>query len=120
MSHPSYKPAKNVTQQLATSGCQAFPAKKSRSLIAGVKILEQNLVRSYKNSKHLVRSDKILIRFFSWVSLHNYIIRAHNIHVVYITTYMRAHIHVHMYMYMVHIICMNTSNEPRTINRVLR
>ena len=28
--------------------------------------MEQNLVRSYKNSKHLVRSDKILIRFFSW------------------------------------------------------
>ena len=38
--------------------------------IAGVKILEQNLVRSYKNSKHLVRSDKILIRFFSWVFIH--------------------------------------------------
>ena len=34
--------------------------------ISGVKILEQNLVRSYKNSKHLVTSDKILIRFFSW------------------------------------------------------
>ena len=34
--------------------------------ITGVKILEQNLVRSYKNSKHLVRSDKILIRCFSW------------------------------------------------------
>ena len=28
--------------------------------------MEQDLVRSYKNSKHLVRSDKVLIRFFSW------------------------------------------------------